>query len=152
MASDKEFIQVVDRAFEATNRFMYYGSEIRPTVVWARAPTEFIAEWQVAREHIINGHIDEGVVATVTDNVTAMLIIGMAPARKSVSTAISVQGVSAIKQPTAVEIHCKVSNKGTRQPHATAVFRDKADPSVVYAVGTHTKFFKAGLVESQPRL
>ncbi|KAJ2435933.1 hypothetical protein GGF42_008975 [Coemansia sp. RSA 2424] len=153
--ADVRFVELIDMAYAHIGSYLHFGMDIRPRVTWASvAGCEFIAEWQVTDDCISpeTGCIDEGWVGTVTDNTTAMLIGSMQPAAKSVSTSISVQGLGPISPGTAIEIHCKLSSPHTRQPHATAVFRDKADRALVYAVGSHTKFVKAGLVDTQPKI
>ncbi|KAJ1644133.1 hypothetical protein J3B02_006521 [Coemansia erecta] len=153
--SDAELVASINEAFDLCDQFLYYGIDIKPRAVWASAKTnEFIAEWTVQEEHIssLTGCIDEGCLGTLTDNITAMLIIGLVPSLKSVSTSISIRGLAPIAPGTEVEILCRLTNERTRQPHATAVFRDKHDRSKVYGMGSHTKFFKAGLVETQPKM
>ncbi|KAJ1847541.1 hypothetical protein LPJ70_001481 [Coemansia sp. RSA 2708] len=149
-----EFVERVNRSYTFTNQFLYYGIEIRPQITWASAAAgEFIAEWLVTSEHInAAGCIDEGCLGTVTDNTTAMLIGSLLGARgNSVSTSISIQALTPIRPNTRVEIVCRLSSQSSKQPHATATFKDKCDGRV-YAIGSHTKFFKAGLSETQPRL
>ncbi|KAJ1721181.1 hypothetical protein LPJ53_004258 [Coemansia erecta] len=152
--TNSTFVDAVNRNYELVNKYLHYGMDVVPRVTWASVDTnEFIAEWLVTSDYISStGCIDEGCLGTITDNTTAMLIGSLVPGDKSVSTSISVQGVSPIAPQTTVEIWCRMSNRGTKQPHATAVFRDKLDPSRIYAVGTHTKFFKTGLVETQPKM
>ncbi|KAJ2887279.1 hypothetical protein H4R27_000109 [Coemansia aciculifera] len=153
--ADAKFIQLINKAYAHIGSYLHYGMDIQPLVTWASvADSEFIAEWLVTDDCISpeTGCIDEGWLATVTDNTTAMLIGSIQPAAKSVSTSISVQGLSPISPGTAIEIFCKLSSPHTKQPHATAIFRDKADRALVYGVGSHTKFFKAGLVDTQPKM
>ncbi|KAJ2448638.1 hypothetical protein EV183_005331 [Coemansia sp. RSA 2336] len=150
-----EFIDRINKGYDFANKFLHYGMEIRPKVTWADSQAgQFIAEWLVTSDFIDqNQCIDEGVLGTVTDNTTAMLIGSVLCDRgKSVSTSISVQAVAPIKPNTVVEIVCAVASKTSKQPHATATFRDKQSPQLIYGRGAHTKFFKAGLSESQPRL
>ncbi|KAJ2900705.1 hypothetical protein IWW38_000379 [Coemansia aciculifera] len=149
--ADAKFVELIDQAYAYMGSFLHFGMDIRPRVTWASvAGGEFIAEWRVTDDCISpeTGCIDEGWLGTVTDNTTAMLIGSLQPTTRSVSTSISVQGLSPISPGTAIEIYCKLSSPHTKQPHATAIFRDKADRSKVYAVGSHTKFFKAGLVHT----
>ncbi|KAJ2746104.1 hypothetical protein GGI20_001656 [Coemansia sp. BCRC 34301] len=153
--ADVRFVELIDKAYAYIGSYLHFGMDIRPRVTWASVSgSEFIAEWQVTDDCISpeTGCIDEGWLATVTDNTTAMLIGSIQPAARSVSTSISVQGLGPISPGTTIEIYCKLSSPHTKQPHASAIFRDKADPTVIYAVGGHTKFFKAGLVDTQPRM
>ncbi|KAJ1855509.1 hypothetical protein GGH12_005922 [Coemansia sp. RSA 1822] len=153
--SDRALVGKINDTFAYATQFLHYGMEIRPLVTWADSRAgQFVAEWQVTQDHIgAAGCIDEGLLGTVTDNATAMLIGSALSERgKSVSTSISVQAVAPVQPGAVVEIVCSLSSQQSKQPHATATFRDKADPQRIYAIGTHTKFFKAGLSETQPRL
>ncbi|PIA17223.1 hypothetical protein COEREDRAFT_91945 [Coemansia reversa NRRL 1564] len=150
---DKELIAAVNQSYSHANRYLHYGMDIHPQVTWASAASgRFIAEWLVTDEHIgASGCVDEGCLATVTDNTTAMLIASIY-GHKSVSTSITVQAVAPVQAGTVIEISCSISDLNARQPHAKAVFRVKDNPTKVIAVGTHTKFFKPILTESQPHL
>ncbi|KAJ2082550.1 hypothetical protein H4R24_001495 [Coemansia sp. RSA 988] len=141
------------RRYAHVNQYLHYGMEIRPQVMWASAAGgRLVAEWLVTEEHIgASGCIDEGCLATVTDNTTAMLIASIR-GNKSVSTSIAVQAVTPVRAGSVVEIICSMSDRNAQQPHAKAVFRVKGEPARVIAVGTHTKLFKPLLVESQPHL
>ncbi|KAI8320987.1 hypothetical protein GQ54DRAFT_262652 [Martensiomyces pterosporus] len=152
--NDQEFAQAIEKRYDTVNQYLYYGRGVAPNIVSVDVKKrEMTAEWLVTSDYISpQGCIDEGCLGTVTDNTTAMLIGAVLPNGKSVSTSISIQGVSPIKPGTTVEISCKLSSRSTKQPHASAIFRDKHDHSVVYGIGSHTKFFKSGLVETQPKM
>ncbi|KAJ2158755.1 hypothetical protein GGF46_003536 [Coemansia sp. RSA 552] len=153
--ADRDLVAAAQQNYEFTAQFMHYGISIQPRVVWANVEQgRFVAEWLVTEDHIApNGCIDEGCLGTVTDNTTAMLILSLfGPRRKSVSTSISINAVAPIEPNTLVEIDCYVASMAASQPHATATFRSKSDPRRVYGIGSHTKFFKQGLAETQPRL
>ncbi|KAJ2724858.1 Acyl-coenzyme A thioesterase 13 [Coemansia sp. Benny D115] len=133
---ETDLVAAINDAYKLVNSYLHYGMEIVPRVTWASKKTgELIAEWQVTADHLgTAGTIDEGVLGTVTDNTSAMLIGVMLPGGKSVSTSISVQGVSPIPSTGAlVEIVCRLTNSDVRQPHATVTFRDKLN-GTVYAI------------------
>ncbi|KAJ2801723.1 hypothetical protein H4R20_003561, partial [Coemansia guatemalensis] len=84
---DKALVAAINQSYAYANQFLHYGMEIRPQVTWASAAGgRLVAEWLVTEEHIgASGCIDEGCLATVTDNTTAMLIASIR-GHKSVST------------------------------------------------------------------
>ncbi|KAJ2681620.1 hypothetical protein IWW39_006283 [Coemansia spiralis] len=153
--ADALFVKLINQVYARIGSYLHYGMGVQPQVTWASvANSEFIAEWDVTDDCISSetGCLDEGWVATVTDNTTAMLIGSIQPTAKSVSTSISVQGLGPISPGITMEILCKLSCPHTKQPHATAIFRSKDDRALVYAVGSHTKFFKEGLASTQPKM
>ncbi|KAJ2777283.1 hypothetical protein H4R18_005231 [Coemansia javaensis] len=147
-AADRRFLDAIERVYAKGRREIRYGVDDVVRLTWASAAAaEFVGEIRITDQHVgAAGCIDEGWLATMTDNATAMLISctpgGAGP---SVSTSITVQAVAAIRPGTMVELHACASGVAARQPHATVTFRDQARPEHVYAVGTHTKFVKPEL-------
>ncbi|KAJ1928828.1 hypothetical protein EC988_010149 [Linderina pennispora] len=153
--SDAELLQALNDRQSRTNAYLYYGIQVQPRITHVdQANCEMRCEILVTENDIgASGTLDEGWLGTVTDNTTAIIIGVMGErGRASVSTAISVQGVMPVHPNTLVEMCCKLTNRGGIQPHATAVFRDKMKPETVYAVGSHTKFYKNNLVVTQPKI
>ncbi|KAJ1940972.1 hypothetical protein FBU59_003647, partial [Linderina macrospora] len=145
---DAELLQLLKQHQSRTDVHLYYGVHEEPQITHVnQANCEMTCEFLVTDNDIsASGTLDEGWLGTVTDNTTAILIGVMGErGQTSVSTSISVQGIMPIRPNTLVEMHCKLTNQGGIQPHATVAFRDKMNPKVVYAVGSHTKFYKSNL-------
>ncbi|KAJ2336657.1 hypothetical protein GGH91_005222, partial [Coemansia sp. RSA 2671] len=89
--ADALFAKLINQIYARIGSYLHYGMGVQPQVTWASiANSEFIAEWNVTDDCISpeTGCLDEGWVATVTDNTTAMLIGSVQPTAKSVSTSI----------------------------------------------------------------
>lgn len=108
---------------------------------------QFIA----TKEHI-NGAstLDEGLVATLTDNYTTYLLMAYSmkqdPERVplTVTVSLGVQGLAPIEPETLVQVVCQIGdNLSPAKPFASAVFRDARNPRLIYAHSTHTKHSKA---------
>ncbi|KAI8320986.1 hypothetical protein GQ54DRAFT_312220 [Martensiomyces pterosporus] len=103
----------------------------------------------VAPHHINSmGTLDEGLVATIADNNTSVLLathsIAFHPERipVSVSVCLNVQAIAPIEPNTDIDIICSVTNPKLANPHATAVFCDAENPDIIYAIASHTKHTK----------
>ncbi|KAJ2559556.1 hypothetical protein EV175_000279 [Coemansia sp. RSA 1933] len=138
--SDAAFAAAFNNAIDTIGRGLYYGTGIQPRVTLALAsPPTVEAEWLVTGDHIsANGSIDEGVVATVSDNTLAALGVALQAAGALMSLAVtelSAHTVRSIQPGTMVRMRCSLdSDPFITQPHATTVFCNSMDPACVYAV------------------
>ncbi|KAJ1666065.1 hypothetical protein IW140_003655 [Coemansia sp. RSA 1813] len=160
--ADTEFALAFDQAHLAASQVVHYGIEINPRVMETCAsPPTVLSEWLVTSDHINDtGSIDEGVVATVTDNTLSTLGVAIRSAGKNMSMAVtelSAHTVRPIEPGTVVEMLCTLdSDPFITQPHATTVFRNKRDRACIYAVvfaaATKTGIANRPRAKSQPKL
>ncbi|KAI8320988.1 hypothetical protein GQ54DRAFT_198081 [Martensiomyces pterosporus] len=130
----------------------YFGKDLPVNITAVRAsdPSFAVSVLVTEDETSISGTLDEGWVATTTDNLTSTLVTAIGGNALSVTTSLTTTLLAPIVPGTQIVIECNI-NGAQQPPNATAVFRDAEDPSVNYAVGTHTKFFKAELAEMARR-
>ncbi|KAJ1796458.1 hypothetical protein LPJ59_003738 [Coemansia sp. RSA 2399] len=138
--SDAAFALAFANALAASKEISHYGIDIHPRVTLTRAsPPTVLSEWLVTADHIgANGSIDEGVVATVTDNTLSTLSVALCAAGANMAMAVtelSAHIVRPIMPGTVVEMLCSLeSDPFIAQPHASVVFRNKRDSACIYAV------------------
>ncbi|KAJ1940971.1 hypothetical protein FBU59_003646 [Linderina macrospora] len=128
----------------------YYGEDVGTEIDSVDLDSGTLTLTFTATEDHITpaGTLDEALVATITDNNTSTLLAvfgtarNNAPVTTSVTLSLSVQACAPIAVNSPVQVVCRITNPGLGIPHASATFRCAQDPSVVYAVCSHTKFVK----------
>ncbi|KAJ2746102.1 hypothetical protein GGI20_001654 [Coemansia sp. BCRC 34301] len=138
---DKEFRELVANTAKSKESHYYYSGELAASVVSADyARRQCVVELTVDVSEISDaGCLDEGLVGTVADYWTSALITALSQGRSALTTSLSVQALKPIAPGTKLQLTCTVSD--ALQPHAIATFA-ASENSAVYAVATHTKFFK----------
>ncbi|KAJ1965469.1 hypothetical protein GGI12_000741 [Dipsacomyces acuminosporus] len=140
----------VDIIEEVHSTSVYYGADDEAYVDTVDDNGHHIVLRMLVEGHHINGMgvLDEGLVATIADNHTSMLLathsLTFHPERMpvSVSVCLSAHSCAPIKPNTEIEVVCSVAHDHEANPHSEAIFRDANDPSTVYATATHTKHVK----------
>ncbi|ORX64834.1 hypothetical protein DL89DRAFT_156600 [Linderina pennispora] len=120
-----------------------YGSAIDLQIATADAKQRRVTyEYTVTASEVSRNYLDEGWLATVTDNATDPLICAVADTRNTFTTSLTVNNLEKIEAGVRLEIECRVIMFQGRMLQATAVFRDAAKPGTVYAMGLHTMVYK----------
>ncbi|KAJ1965470.1 hypothetical protein GGI12_000742 [Dipsacomyces acuminosporus] len=141
---DEDFRRlVIDTAAKKKSHY-YYSAEIPCKVVEADPAANSIVVEMTATEREIacSGCLDEGVVGTVADYWTSTLISVVNQGKSAVTTSLGVQALKPIRLGTKLHIRCRVTDTGLNMPHAIATFASSVDDNDVYALATHTKYFK----------
>ncbi|KAJ1877858.1 hypothetical protein H4R99_005705 [Coemansia sp. RSA 1722] len=141
-----EFIRYVKDLASGKKSHYYYSAELEALVIAADPIKQTLTVRVTLGDEEINeaGYIDEGVAGTVADYWTSTLISAVHEGRSSVTTSLGVQTIRPVPAAdTAIDVVCQASGYcGSANPHAVARFVDASDHQLVYAVVTHTKFFK----------
>ncbi|KAJ2364190.1 hypothetical protein IW150_006545 [Coemansia sp. RSA 2607] len=141
-----EFRDLVLRIAHEKQSHYYYSAELPATPV-AADPTKrtlTVRTTLTSAELTGSGCIDEGVAATVADYWTSALLTAVHGGKSSVTTSLSVQAPRRVAPGTPVDVVCSaLDHCGSRDmPCATALFVAAEDHLQVFAVATHTKYFK----------
>ncbi|KAJ2338457.1 hypothetical protein GGH92_007161 [Coemansia sp. RSA 2673] len=141
---DAEFAQAVADIAKAKESHYYYSAGLKASVVSAdRTLNSCVVELTVSQSEIsASGCLDEGLVATVADYWTSALITAVAGGQSALTTSLAVHALKPIAPGTVIHLRCSVTDPKLQLPHATAVFASAANNTDVYALATHTKFFK----------
>ncbi|KAJ2900703.1 hypothetical protein GGI21_003629 [Coemansia aciculifera] len=139
---DDEFKLLVASTAKAKESHYYYSGDLSAHVVSASfAQRLCVVELTVAESEISDaGCLDEGLVGTAADYWTSTLITALSQGRSALTTSLTVQALKPIAKGTKLHIVCTAND--SLQPHAVATFACASDTSAVYAVATHTKYFK----------
>ncbi|ORX72644.1 hypothetical protein DL89DRAFT_281376 [Linderina pennispora] len=144
--ANQDFFDLMASMLKPDPSLVYFGMNVGVDVISVDVSTlSFDAQTVITSDEIgIAGTLDEGWVATVTDNLTSPLMVVAGKGMPSVTTSLSTKALCPIKPGTRIIIENKMVS--TSQPPATTtVFRDATTPEVVYATAQHTKFMKPEL-------
>ncbi|KAJ2406117.1 hypothetical protein H4218_006416 [Coemansia sp. IMI 209128] len=138
----EEFRQLVVNTAQSKESHYYYSSGLVATVVSADfAGRSCVVELTATESEISDaGCLDEGLVGTVADYWTSALITALNQGRSALTTSLTVQALKPIDPGSVLHMTCAATD--ARQPYATAILAAAGESSDVYAVATHTKFFK----------
>ncbi|KAJ2327860.1 hypothetical protein GGI00_004349 [Coemansia sp. RSA 2681] len=139
---DEEFRLLVASTARSKESHYYYSGDLAANVVSADiSRRSCVVELTVAEPEISDaGCLDEGLVGTAADYWTSALITALSQGRSALTTSLAVQALKPIAPGAKLYMTCTATD--ALQPHAVATFA-APDDSAVYAVATHTKFFKA---------
>ncbi|KAJ1666063.1 hypothetical protein IW140_003653 [Coemansia sp. RSA 1813] len=133
--------QATDEALRKQSHY-YYSMDPQAQVIGAAADRDEIAvEFGLLQNETgVVRYLDEGLVATVADFWTSVVISATNGGRQSVTTSLTVQLLKPLVSDTTQAVHvvCRATN-GPEIPGAMASFVDPADPAIVYATAVHTK-------------
>ncbi|KAI8320985.1 hypothetical protein GQ54DRAFT_198091 [Martensiomyces pterosporus] len=144
MDAKEEFRQLVDSTARGKESHYYYSAGIPADVISADPATRSIVVRVTATENEIScsGSLDEGVVSTIADYWTSTLITAVNGGKSAVTTSLGVQALKRIEPGTVLHIKCQATDAALAMPHATATFASAENEGDVYALATHTKYFK----------
>ncbi|KAJ1965468.1 hypothetical protein GGI12_000740 [Dipsacomyces acuminosporus] len=147
-AQDIKLKEAIQARLQSKSTIEYFGKELPVSIASVSHKNQHFSIRFTVTENEINssGTLEEGWIATTTDNMTSILMTGLSDNPFNVTTSLSINVLSKIEAGTEIIIDCTV-NAIHQPPNAEAVFRHAKDATKVFAVGSHTKFFKPKLAE-----
>ncbi|KAJ1756378.1 hypothetical protein LPJ69_004792 [Coemansia sp. RSA 1752] len=145
MDADEEFRLQVSAVANHKDSTYYRTAELDAHVIDASLTgLSATIELTIGENEICNAEcLDEGLVSTIADFWTSTLITAANGGKGAVTTTLSVQALKPIYSGTKIHVICTASEPESRpMPYATARFVNAANHNDIFALATHTKFFK----------